>query len=471
MGHDIHFLERLERVNPDHQALALRLYREPAETRRVLDVICTDLGLSDARDRIAIALEDGGQGPYIIVTRSGRFVTCLAKGMKIDGMHTIPRALIDANDEWRRFVSASADQLDHLVTLLRDVRGWLPPRAVLEEVSMLIGLLGAEIIELIVDAHRTIANTADVVRSAPRDKRRLLARGAELSSLITDWGHVRRALMHLCVSMTMGVRNGDPVLKHTMERRTIKVFAYWIASQRSPAALLRACWMLIQRQTVTADEALEEIGQAIYHEDGLLYLPALFGFMLFGEPYLSDVIIQQNLLVRDHLSERLDSGEFGTERDQALTMSTLRNWSGFVNRDAPLHERAVIFKNIMGTKIPRWAERFYDPARLKQDPEGAIQDLLALDSVVIRDMGEAAILWLYLPEIATRPAPMLYPVEPPPTPTPSELFTRDERYVQDFIQLGHAKRAVVSQKQGRNDPCACGSGKKYKKCCGVNQDD
>ncbi len=23
-------------------------------------------------------------------------------------------------------------------------------------------------------------------------------------------------------------------------------------------------------------------------------------------------------------------------------------------------------------------------------------------------------------------------------------------------------------KIGRNDPCPCGSGKKYKKCCGVN---
>ncbi|HOG24499.1 MAG TPA: SEC-C metal-binding domain-containing protein [Candidatus Omnitrophota bacterium] len=22
---------------------------------------------------------------------------------------------------------------------------------------------------------------------------------------------------------------------------------------------------------------------------------------------------------------------------------------------------------------------------------------------------------------------------------------------------------------GRNDPCPCGSGKKYKKCCGVNE--
>ncbi|WP_204338116.1 SEC-C metal-binding domain-containing protein, partial [Proteus mirabilis] len=25
-----------------------------------------------------------------------------------------------------------------------------------------------------------------------------------------------------------------------------------------------------------------------------------------------------------------------------------------------------------------------------------------------------------------------------------------------------------AQKVGRNDPCPCGSGKKYKKCCGLN---
>jgi uncharacterized protein YecA (UPF0149 family) len=27
-------------------------------------------------------------------------------------------------------------------------------------------------------------------------------------------------------------------------------------------------------------------------------------------------------------------------------------------------------------------------------------------------------------------------------------------------------RAQAPQKIGRNDPCPCGSGKKYKKCCG-----
>ena len=33
-----------------------------------------------------------------------------------------------------------------------------------------------------------------------------------------------------------------------------------------------------------------------------------------------------------------------------------------------------------------------------------------------------------------------------------------------------AKKPVVKQKKvGRNDPCPCGSGLKYKKCCGKNQ--
>ena len=36
---------------------------------------------------------------------------------------------------------------------------------------------------------------------------------------------------------------------------------------------------------------------------------------------------------------------------------------------------------------------------------------------------------------------------------------------------GAAKRkpVKVGKKVGRNDPCPCGSGKKFKKCCGVNQ--
>jgi preprotein translocase subunit SecA len=30
------------------------------------------------------------------------------------------------------------------------------------------------------------------------------------------------------------------------------------------------------------------------------------------------------------------------------------------------------------------------------------------------------------------------------------------------------KQVIKGDKVGRNDPCPCGSGKKYKKCCGAD---
>ena len=34
------------------------------------------------------------------------------------------------------------------------------------------------------------------------------------------------------------------------------------------------------------------------------------------------------------------------------------------------------------------------------------------------------------------------------------------------ILLNTPKAKIAEKKAGRNDPCPCGSGKKYKKCCG-----
>ncbi len=36
----------------------------------------------------------------------------------------------------------------------------------------------------------------------------------------------------------------------------------------------------------------------------------------------------------------------------------------------------------------------------------------------------------------------------------------------DYVQKLNAMKQAVSNKIGRNDPCPCGSGKKYKQCCG-----
>ena len=36
----------------------------------------------------------------------------------------------------------------------------------------------------------------------------------------------------------------------------------------------------------------------------------------------------------------------------------------------------------------------------------------------------------------------------------------------DLLPNGKRKPRTVAKEVGRNEPCICGSGKKYKKCCG-----
>lgn len=46
------------------------------------------------------------------------------------------------------------------------------------------------------------------------------------------------------------------------------------------------------------------------------------------------------------------------------------------------------------------------------------------------------------------------------------VFTEEER--EAIAKRFRKDHIAVSHKVGRNDPCPCGSGKKYKKCCGRN---
>jgi len=58
--------------------------------------------------------------------------------------------------------------------------------------------------------------------------------------------------------------------------------------------------------------------------------------------------------------------------------------------------------------------------------------------------------------------------------TPNELFQEERKYLKPLpaepFKIGQLNSKVIDlstrTKVGRNDPCPCGSGKKYKKCCG-----
>lgn len=48
-----------------------------------------------------------------------------------------------------------------------------------------------------------------------------------------------------------------------------------------------------------------------------------------------------------------------------------------------------------------------------------------------------------------------------------EILSKEKR-AEITSEYKKSKTVVKSDKIGRNDPCPCGSGKKYKKCCGSN---
>ena len=91
MGHAHHFLERLDRVTRAQTEFALELYRDHEAVAYVLDRV----NLPDGAGRVALAIDDAREGPFVIVTRDGRFVTCLGAGMQHE-LPVVPRPQIDA---------------------------------------------------------------------------------------------------------------------------------------------------------------------------------------------------------------------------------------------------------------------------------------------------------------------------------------------------------------------------------------
>jgi preprotein translocase subunit SecA len=66
----------------------------------------------------------------------------------------------------------------------------------------------------------------------------------------------------------------------------------------------------------------------------------------------------------------------------------------------------------------------------------------------------------------------LFKIQLPPTPIRREIRRENSsKSADDNKKNPDNKPAISSLKVGRNDPCPCGSGKKYKKCCGRNIDE
>jgi hypothetical protein len=104
-GHAHHFLTRLARINRAETELALSLYYDLPLVKTILLLHAPDF--TDATKRVAISLDHPKEGPFIIVSCAGRFITCLARGMRV----------------WQHPI-VTRKQLDATIARVLDLRAW-----------------------------------------------------------------------------------------------------------------------------------------------------------------------------------------------------------------------------------------------------------------------------------------------------------------------------------------------------------
>ena len=146
-----------------------------------------------------------------------------------------------------------------------------------------------------------------------------------------------------------------------------------------------------------------------------------------------------------------------------------QTWDDYVPKEQKIYETILEEKltSISGT-IKELAERFsmsesymvgfIDGINETQDPQFEIEKLESDTQVEIKIDFET----LYKQMVEYK-ADHLYSL-----PQWSNVFTEEQ--LKEFYKEQKRSKTVVNEspKIGRNDPCPCGSGKKYKKCCGAN---
>lgn len=466
MAHAEHFLQRLERIEVAGEVdFALALYRDKA----LISYILGKARLPEGTNRVALSLSEGSRGPFIIVERDGEFVTCLGEGMQHD-LPMIKRGQLDhivsEAEHWRQ-QHKNAEALvakdggvrriaEHLLTA-----GGALGREEFQALALWMPMLRADLLKIFLDyateIHHANPDMYALLHKKPTAQRRKKMR------LFTNriW-----ALGHL------GLLLGND--EHSFWE---KMHAH------NPALLIN----LPELMTQTGVVSIGLRAALVAAKFGRLYLdsfeanpPPLIGQnnMVGQMICLSAVALRHRKLrgrVRKLLKKMPANLNSPTKFDSPLgrvhktllklMMRLLKepdNLTGLAREKGQ-----ILFSQMAQTQdAPPWLAHFSAPEELPDElalPVGAnfaIPYLEPSDNMIVL---LSALSW-----VARAKAEELYY----PQKIAKALF--DPWHHREALlcieSIDHLRRHRYAQhndaKIGRNDPCPCGSGRKYKHCCG-----
>ncbi len=468
MGHAHHFLSRLDRVSLPHVEFALGLYNNP----ELLQYILHTIRLPERAERIAISVDHPDTGPFLVVTRDGRFVTCLGDGMSPGDLPIVTRGQIDALatkiadlrvriEECRRLAGPTGN-LAKLIKRVHDAGDELSS----EEVAALVGLAPLYPFEFLrfafaaasdlLDARQTLLaklKHADKLQPVYRDALRaywntfwsighfsvLAASGGwanfhlvpdELSELLLQtsfsWAAVRQGVATLALRGVWAVgRIGKPFLSDTKRR---------YKAARSPLALL--------------DNAMGLAAIGLRHPK--LYAEVIKA-LSSGPDASRDDVIGAHIHAMNEVLRVVVSPDSG---DPYITT--------IVQRELGSHIWMVLTDHLPKGAPLRFEKKEDVPEALAMTaaiyaPLDYLTEIKAITPMFLQLawVARASPEQLYLPREAVRA------IREPWRPEMTLQLLRSYR--------DHYKRPALPQEgPSRQGPCTCGSGKKYKRCCGAN---
>lgn len=469
MGHDTHFLERLERLEGKHLEGAMSLYRDPEFVKMVLQ----EAKIPDGTDRIALSLNDIHYGPFVIVTRDGRFVTCLAEGMHTKETLVVPREKLDKllarmehyrdrMAKWNQMVALVGGSVKLWKKFLRG--GYLVSREEFVAMSGTAPVVREELWNIVCETALQTLNIAELLLRADM-VRKIEKPDDQIYNLAQNLWFATWKGSHCTVLASMDGNVPSRVAKLKNTEKDLGFLVGLVGAHIGMVPhILRGAW------------AAGRLGKPIFKQVKQGYLDAtLFGYhvtaiaqlwaMGLRNPKLSEqvkrVLDRGNPFLEQMIREAPEGDKERVEKMLVpVTLQSLRNL-----QDNP----QVRFKEEIWTHVRAIRDHF---PRFDDIPDDVVATWNANQMFSIFAINEH---WRFATGI-----PMALLSRSPP-----EHMYWEEKWLKLFsdpwkpemvfkkmlLPWRRAIRSVPSTptteaKTARNEPCPCGSGKKYKKCCG-----
>jgi hypothetical protein len=459
MEHAIHFLERLRRADQTQSRLALELYGDS----RLVKYILAAAKLPQGAERVAISLDSGDRGPFILVTNpEGKFVTCLGHGM----LHDLPsiefaslQALIEKVGDYRRRAK-----------IYDEVIGPKSPVKLFREISELADDLSRE---------QFLAASALVPATRMQMAVKVLgsfSRAIDAYDEISRWKTIRKRdrpalrsywemLWLIGNYWPMVCMDGPDELGQILDLfEDQKTSPTWALSRLNERPLLaRGVWVAGMLGEAVAQGYIERYLGA---ESPLQWLDSVLGLMVIAlrHPRFKNKILDTlfefkgfGVLALDYLNKNRE--------DFLFMMLTVIKYPDRIFQ-AWLDDARVNYIRVQ--------PQLHAPSHLHFDrPEDVPEDLACTLGVNLRgpvvDRHSAVVsIMSSVPWLARARAEDLFLSQTligphPKKVSPEYIFELVQRNVKHYGP--EEPKTRKEPKVGRNDPCPCGSGKKYKKCC------